>query len=148
MEEFQVYCLWDKSGLEVHISNYGAKILSMLVPDARGERVDVVLGFEKIDDWLTKEQYFNAIIGRCANRIKDARFMLDGREYHLPQNNGNNSLHGGINGFNRKYWDVVSGDASHIRLHYRAADGEEGFPGNLDTYVTYRVEGKSLHIEY
>ena len=148
MSTFQTYALMDPKGLEVHISNYGAKILSLLVPNAKGERVDVVLGFTNPEDWQTKETYFNAVIGRCANRIKNARFTLNGREYQLPANNGANSLHGGIHGFNEKYWDVVSADAQHIRLHYRAADGEEGYPGNLDVFVTYRVENNALSIAY
>lgn len=148
MNSYQIYTLIDPKGLEAHISNYGAKILRLLVPDSQGERVDVVLGFSQPEDWLMKETYFNAVIGRCANRIKDGRFSLNGREYQLPINNGTNSLHGGVHGFNEKYWDVISADAQHIKLHYRAADGEEGYPGNLDVYVTYRVENNALSIRY
>jgi aldose 1-epimerase len=148
MKGFQIYALIDPKGLEVHVSNYGAKILSLLAPNARGERADVVLGFATPEEWLSKETYFNAVIGRCANRIKNGHFVLNGHEYQLPCNNGTNSLHGGVHGFNEKFWDVVSADAQHIKLHYRAADGEEGYPGNLDVYVTYRVENNALSISY
>lgn len=148
MPTFQVYALSASGGLEVQISNYGAKIISLLVPDGKGERADVVLGFSTPDEWLTKESSFNAVMGRCANRIKNGRFTLNGREYTLPRNNSGNSLHGGIHGFHEKYWDVVSADARHIKLHYRAADGEEGYPGNLDVFVTYRVENNALAIAY
>ena len=148
MISLQTYILRATSGLEVHISNYGAKILRLLVPNSKGERVDVVLGFNQPEDWLTKETYFNAVIGRCANRIKDGRFTLNGREYQLPVNNGTNSLHGGVHGFNEKYWEVVFYDSQSLKLHYRAADGEEGYPGNLDVHVTYRVQDNDLSISY
>ena len=148
MNSFQTYALVDPRGLEVHISNYGAKIVNLLVPNTKGERVDVVLGFAAVDDWLTKEPSFNAVIGRFANRIKNGRFTLNGCEYQLPVNNNGNSLHGGIHGFHEKFWDVISADAQHITLHYRAADGEEGYPGNMDVFVTYRVENNALSFAY
>ena len=148
MNTFQVYALSASSGLEVHVSNYGAKIVSLLVPNGKGERADVVLGFATPEEWLTKEPSFNAVMGRCANRIKAGCFTLDGREYHLSCNDQGNSLHGGLHGFHEKFWEVKSADASHITLHYRSADGEEGYPGNLDVFVTYRVEHNSLVISY
>jgi len=125
--------------LRVQISDYGAKITRLLVPNKEGKVADVVLGFEKDEEWQTKETYFNAVIGRCANRIKDGRFALDGKQYQLPVNNGTNSLHGGIHGFNEKTWKVEQHDATHIVLYYRSQDGEEGYPGNLDVWVTYRL---------
>ena len=148
MSTFQTFCLSSPCGIEAHISNYGAKILRLLVPNSKGERADIVLGFASLEEWMTKETYFNAVIGRCANRIKDGRFSLDGRCYQLPCNNGTNSLHGGVHGFNEKYWDVVSYDEQHLTLHYRAAEGEEGYPGNLDVYVTYQVEQNNLLVSY
>ncbi len=134
--------------MEVDISNYGAKILRLLATDTQRIRKDMVLGFATLEEWQTKEPYFNAVIGRCANRIKNGRFTLNGHEYQLPQNNGANSLHGGLQGFNAKIWDVVSHTPKSITLHYRAADGEEGYPGNLDVTVTYKVENNALSISY
>lgn len=132
-----LYTLRNKNGLLAQITNYGAKIVSLTVPNDKGEQKDIVLGFNTLDEWMEKETYFNAIIGRYANRIKDGRFTLDGITYQLPINNGTNSLHGGIHGWNEKIWEVVGQNAYSISLHYRCADGEEGYPGTVDVYVTY-----------
>lgn len=142
--------------LQAEISTYGAKLTRLLVPNDQGEVKDVVLGFASEDEWRTKETYFNAIIGRCANRIKDGRFVLDGKSYQLPVNNGTNSLHGGLHGFNEKEWEVVDQTPSlkgrageRLCLHYRSADGEEGYPGNLDIWVTYELtDDNALSISY
>ena len=134
--------------LRAQIADYGAKITRLLVPDKDGNVADIVLGFATEEEWRTKETYFNAIIGRYANRIKDGRFTLDGKAYQLPVNNGTNSLHGGVHGFNEKTWDVLAHDDTHIVLHYRAADGEEGYPGNLDVTVTYTLTADALVIDY
>ena len=139
--------------LQAEISTYGAKLTRLLVPSDQGEVKDVVLGFASEDEWRTKETYFNAIIGRCANRIKNGRFVLDGKSYQLPVNNGTNSLHGGLHGFNEKEWEIVqrptTNDQRQITLHYRSADGEEGYPGNLDIWVTYCLtDDNALSISY
>ena len=148
MSCWRTYRLCSPSGLEVYIANYGAKILRLLVPDDKGEKTDVVLGFASPEEWMSQERYFNAVIGRCANRIKDGRFSLEGKDYQLPCNSGGNSLHGGVQGFNAKWWDEVSKNSQHLTLHYQSKDGEEGYPGNLDVYVTYRVENNDLSIIY
>lgn len=141
--------LTNRNGLQAQITNYGAKIVSLIVPNKQGEKVDVVLGFSTFDEWQKQETYFNAIIGRYANRIKDGKFALDGVEYQLPINNGTNSLHGGVHGFNEKVWDVVGQSTYSVSLHYRAKDGEEGYPGNLDVYVTYSLtKDNALSIVY
>lgn len=132
-----LYTLRNKNGLLAQITNYGAKIVSLTVPNDKGEQKDIVLGFNTLDEWMKKETYFNAIIGRYANRIKDGRFSLDDITYQLPINNGTNSLHGGIHGWNEKIWEVVGQNAYSISLHYPCADGEEGYPGTVDVYVTY-----------
>lgn len=143
------YVLRNNQGLEAHISNYGAKILSLIVPMGDGSVRDVVLGFKTIEEWKTKETYFNAIIGRVANRIKDGKFTLDGTEYQLPINNGTNSLHGGISGLNEKIWEVVGQSTYSVSLRCRLKDGEEGYPGNLDVYVTYQLtKDNMLKITY
>lgn len=137
------------NGLTATITNYGAKIVSLLVKNNAGETADVVLGFNTPEEWRTQETYFNAVIGRVANRIKDGVFTLDGKTYHLPINNGTNSLHGGVSGFNEKEWEVV-GQAQHsITLRYVSQDGEEGYPGKLTTEVTYSVTRENgLKIAY
>ena len=126
----------------MEISNLGAKITKLLVANRNGEVKDVVLGFKTAEEWKTKETYFNAICGRVANRIKDGVFELKDENgklkvYKLPINNGPNSLHGGLEGFNAKIWDVTAQSPFEITLHYRSKDGEEGYPGNLDLWVTY-----------
>lgn len=133
--------LRNPNGMRVKITNYGAKIVSLLVPDKHkhGKPVDVVLGFNTFEEWRDKETYFNAIIGRYANRIKGGKFSIDGTHYQLPINNGENSLHGGVEGFNEKVWDIVGQTAYSVSLHLTAQDGEEGYPGKLDVYVTYRL---------
>ena len=121
----------------MEISNLGAKITKLLVANRKGEVKDIVLGFKTAEEWQAKETYFNAICGRVANRIKGGQFELDGKQYQLPINNGGNSLHGGIEGFNAKIWEVVEQSLYEVKLHYCAKDGEEGYPGNLDVWVTY-----------
>lgn len=141
--------LTNRNGLQAQITNYGAKIVSLIVPNKQGEKADVVLGFSTFEEWQKQETYFNAIIGRYANRIKDGKFSIDGVEYQLPINNGTNSLHGGVHGFNEKVWDVVGQSTYSVSLHYRAKDGEEGYPGNLDVYVTYSLtKDNALSIVY
>lgn len=135
----KIYTLIGRGGMRAQISDYGAKLISLLVPNKEGEVRDVVLGFATPEEWQQKETYFNAVIGRVANRIKDGRFTLDGVEYQLPINNGPNSLHGGISGFNEKTWKVMAQSQHAITLRYVAKDGEEGYPGNLTVDVTYQM---------
>lgn len=149
MKPIQFYTIKSSGGLKVEISNLGAKITKLLVANRKGEVKDVVLGFRSAEEWRTKETYFNAICGRVANRIKEGVFELDGQTYHLPINNGPNSLHGGIEGFNAKIWEVVEQSLFEIKLHYRSKDGEEGYPGNLDVWVTYTAtKDNTLRIHY
>ena len=144
-----LFTLRNPNGMRVQITNYGAKIVSLYAPDSNGEFADVVLGFSTLEEWKTKETYFNAVIGRYANRIKDGHFSLDGKDYQLAVNNGTNHLHGGNIGFNEKVWDVVGQTAYSVSLHYCSPDGEEGYPGKLDVYVTYRLtRDNALSISY
>ena len=144
MKPIHFYTIKSSGGLKVEVSNLGAKITKLLVANRKGEVKDIVLGFRTAEEWRTKETYFNAICGRVANRIKGGVFSLQPSdissqpiEYHLPINNGPNSLHGGIEGFNAKIWEVVEQSPFEIKLHYRSQDGEEGYPGNVDVWVTY-----------
>ena len=155
MKPIQFYTIKSSGGLKAEISNLGAKITKLITPPLSSpqgkviEPVDVVLGFKTAEEWQTKETYFNAICGRVANRIKEGVFELDGKTYHLPINNGPNSLHGGIEGFNAKIWDVTAQSAYEITLHYRSKDGEEGYPGNVDVWVTYTAtKDNTLRIHY
>lgn len=138
-KQVRLVTLRNPNGMRVQITNYGAKIVSLYAPDKEGKFADVVLGFNTFEEWRDQETYFNATIGRYANRIKDGRFMLDGVEYTLPRNNGENCLHGGIVGFNERVWDIVGQTAYSVSMHLVAKDGEEGFPGNMDVYVTYTL---------
>ena len=141
--------LLKNGALQAQISDYGAKITQFFVPNQCGEVKDIVLGFSSPEEWRMQETYFNAIIGRCANRIKNGRFILDGKHYQLPINNGTNSLHGGVHGFNEQTWTVLEYDQCNIQLYYRSADGEEGYPGNLEVWVTYCLtDDNALSISY
>ena len=148
-KQVDLFVLKNGKGMCAEVTNYGAKVVSLYAPDREGKVADVVLGFNSLDEWLEKETYFNAVIGRFANRIKDGRFTLEGRGYQLAVNNGTNHLHGGVVGFNEKVWDVEECSDSMLRLHYLSVDGEEGYPGNLHVYVTYRVtEDNGLCVHY
>lgn len=140
-KETSLCMLTNKAGAEVTVLNYGAKIVSLLVPDKNGKMTDVVTGHASIDDYLSSEEpYFGAICGRYGNRIAKGAFTLDGILYNrLPINNGPNSLHGGIKGFNAVVWDMKQPDAQTVVLEYTSADGEEGYPGQLVTTLTYRL---------
>lgn len=149
-KEVVLYTLSNKDGMSVDITNYGAKIVRLFVADKHNQFDDIVLGFDTLQETVEYEQYFGAICGRVANRIKDGKFTLDGIDYQLPVNNGPNHLHGGFNGFNCKIWDVVSVSEQQISLRYMAKDGEEGYPGNLDTIVTYKLTDENelkIHFE-
>jgi aldose 1-epimerase len=118
--------------------------------DREGHPIDVVLGYDSLDEYLNGGSYFGATIGRYANRIAHAEFSLDGKTYHLPANNGENTLHGGTAGFNRGLWDRVGPtSANSIRLKYVSADGDQGFPGQLTVWVTYTLtDADELKISY
>ena len=135
-----LYILTNKNGLEMSVTNYGAKIVSLHVPDRNGKMTDVVLGHNNIDEYLSsKEPYFGAVCGRVANRIAKGKFTLDGKEYRLAVNNGPNHLHGGLKGFNAVVWDALQTDAQTIELTYLSPDGEEGYPGTLTTKIIYKL---------
>lgn len=137
--------LANKQGAELVVLNYGAKIVSLMVPDRNGVMTDVVTGHNSIDEYLTSEEpYFGAVCGRYGNRIAGGKFTLDGVVYDkLAINNGPNCLHGGIKGFNSVVWDMEQQDAQTVRLHYISKDGEEGFPGALDVEVTYHLSDEN-----
>jgi aldose 1-epimerase len=134
------------------ITTYGAILTELHVPDRNGRVTNVVLGFDTLERYLKGHPAFGATIGRVANRIGGARFELDGKEYTVAANNGRHHIHGGRQGFDKKVWTPTgrSGDAwSAVELQYRSADGEEGYPGNLEVRVTYRLsDDNELRIDY
>ncbi len=149
-QEVDLYRLARDKGLEVYVTNYGAKIVSLFVPDRNGQPVDVVLGHDSMADYLaSEEQYFGGICGRYANRIAGGRFSIDGRNYTLPLNAGAASLHGGVKGFNAKVWTVKALSPTSITMEYISPDGEEGYPGELKVEMTYSIAADdTLHIDY
>jgi aldose 1-epimerase len=138
-----LYTLTNAKGLRARITNYGAIIVSLEVPDRNGKLDDVLLGFDDFDGYLNRGGCAAAVIGRYANRIGNATFTLDGVEYKLAANNGPNHLHGGIAGFDKKLWTpeevTASEDQAWVKLSYLSKDGEEGYPGNLRVLVTYTL---------
>lgn len=147
-----LFTLENDAGLCAQITDFGGIIVSLLVPDKRGRQADVVLGYDNIEDYLSNPPYFGAIIGRCANRIANARLRLSDMEYILSANFGAHHLHGGIKGFNKALWDTQTYSGNGIDtlvLSYRSANMEEGYPGNLDVSVTYSLNAENeLCIDY
>jgi len=138
------------NNIEVTITNYGARIVSLRVPDKNGNMTDVSIGFNNVDDYgKGGDTYFGAVVGRYGNRIAKGKFKLDGKEYTLATNNAPNHLHGGNKGFSRVVWDAQQPDDSTLILIYVSADGEEGYPGELNTQVTYTLTSNNeLKIDY
>ena len=141
------YTLTNDLAYNVSIITYGGAITSLWAPDRNGTFGDIVLGFESLEDYVSNPRYFGALIGRHANRIAQGRFTLNGVEYQLPRNNGANHLHGGFNGFDKRVWNAREGD-DVLHLSYFSKDGEEGYPGNVEAFVDYRLSGNELSIEY
>lgn len=135
----QIYTLTNDSGAFVKITNYGATVTELHVPDRNGSLGDVVLGFDTVEEYPEKSQYFGCTAGRCANRIAGGKFEIDGTSYQLAINNGPNHLHGGVRGFDKVLWDARpgAGDDASIILTYTSPDGEEGYPGKVRAKVTY-----------
>jgi aldose 1-epimerase len=142
-----LFTLKNKNGVIVQITNFGAKIVSIYVPDRNGKFNDIVLGYESIDEYIKGNPYFGAICGRYANRIANGKFIIDGNTYQLPVNNGPNSLHGGPEGFNNKVFDAgeITKSQSHqsIELVYESCDNEMGYPGNLTLKVKYTLNDEN-----
>ena len=151
-EDVDLYTLRNTRGAEATITNYGAIVVSLKVPDRNGKFDDVVLGFSDFNGYLKNDPYFGAIVGRYGNRIAKGRFTLNGVEYKLAVNNGENHLHGGIKGFDKVVWtgrDMKSKAGPAVVLTYLSKDGEEGYPGNLNVRVVYTLTNNDeLKIDY
>lgn len=145
-----LYYLQNKKNLKAAITNYGARVVGLLMPDKEGKLTDVVLGFSSTAAYMhPSAQYFGTIVGRYGNRIAKGKFRLDGKEYQLDINNKPNSLHGGSTGFHSRIWDAVQRDSSSVELTYVSADGEEGYPGTVTAKVIYTLtDNDELRIDY
>jgi aldose 1-epimerase len=147
-----LYTLTNQNGLEAAVTNYGAILVSLKVPDRSGKISDVVLGYDSLDQYRADRRYFGGTIGRHANRIAKGAFVLDCVAYSLPRNRGENHLHGGAKGFDKVVWEaseVTTNTAQSVRLEYFSPDGEECYPGALAVRVTYTLTNTdSLEIEY
>ena len=149
-QKVKLFTLKNNSGATVAITNYGGRLVSLLVPDKDGKATDVILGYDSLKSYQKpKEPYFGAIIGRYGNRIAKGKFILDGKAYQLDINDGVNTLHGGFNGFYGKVFSAKQLSASQLELTYVSKDGEGGYPGNLTATVVYTLApDNSLKIEY
>ena len=151
-DSIKLYTLENESGMTVRVTNYGAIITSIIVPDRNGKRADVALGYDRVEDYINAvdKPYFGAVVGRYGNRIAKGEFTLDGETYSLLQNNGENHLHGGAIGFDKVVWAVdeyVEGKS--LTLSYLAKDKEEGYPGNLELIIVYTLaDDNSLVVDY
>ncbi len=150
--DVDLYTLTNKKGMEVAITNFGGIIVALKAPDRNGKSDDVVLGYDSLDGYLTNKAFFGALIGRYGNRIAHGKFTLNGAAYTLPKNDGDNTLHGGPEGFNKRLWtakDVSGVKGQALELTYLSKDGEEGFPGNLSAQVVYTLTDQNeLTIAY
>lgn len=146
----QLYVLKNHNGMSAAFTNYGGRLVSLLVPGKDGKPVDVVVGFDSQEAYQkATERYFGGTIGRYGNRIANGKFSLDGKEYPLSVNNGRNTLHGGKNGFQEVVWNGSQPNDSTLILNYLSKDGEEGFPGNLNVTVTYSLSSDNeLKMDY
>ncbi|MCX6239175.1 MAG: galactose mutarotase [Bacteroidia bacterium] len=156
-EKIFIFTLRNDHGITIKITNYGGIVTSIETPDKNGKKANIALGFKSLEDYLTNTYiencpYFGCIAGRYANRIAKGKFSIDGKEYSLPVNNGPNSLHGGITGFDKVIWvpnKIEKPDLIGVELKYRSVHMEEGYPGNLDLTLTYTLNHKNeFHIDY
>ena len=152
-EDIKVFSLKNEHGVEVKITNYGATITSILVPNKAGHIENIACGFDTLDgyfgkDYIENSPYFGGTIGRYCSQIKDSKFILNGKEYHLAKNCGDNNLHGGNVGFDKRIWDAKA-EGNSITMSLYSKDLEEGFPGNVEVSVTFILtHDNELKIDY
>ena len=143
-KQVELFTIRNKNGMEMSVTNYGGRIVSLLVPDRSGQREDIVLGYDSLTGYLTnKEQYFGAAIGRYGNRIAKGTFKLNNVEYKLAINNIPNSLHGGVKGFSAKVWNGVQNGDNEVEMTLISPDMDEGYPGELKVMINYRLTDKN-----
>jgi aldose 1-epimerase len=145
----QVFELSNRNGLKMTLTDFGGRVVSLQVPDRNGKLDDIVLGYDHVEQYINGNPYFGALIGPFANRIANGKFQLNGKLYHVPTNNGDNSLHGGPNGFHNVKWNVEKVNQTELHLSCFRSDGEDGFPGNLSVMVVYSLtDTNELMIDY
>jgi len=144
------YKLTNKNGMTITVTNLGCAIINLEIPSKNGKTCDIVLGLNSAEDYATKDHpYFGVIAGRVANRINSGKFTLEGKNYTLETNDGIHHLHGGINGFSKKVWNVDEANNNNIVFSYNSPDGDSMYPGNLNTRVTYTLTDENvLRIDY
>jgi aldose 1-epimerase len=144
------YTITEVAGIQVSVINYGATITNLIVPDRSGSPADIVLGFDTLESYINAGgSYIGCICGRYASRISNAEFSINGNNYQLAKNDGTNCLHGGIKGFDKVVWNAeILPEGDGVTFTYDSKDGEEGFPGELNVSVTYRVNNNSLIIDF
>lgn len=149
-KQTELYTLTN-GNLTMQVTNFGARVVTLWAPDRNGQMADIVLGYQNIDRYINNsgERFLGSVVGRVANRIGAGTFTLDGKQYHTPLNNNGQTLHGGLKGVDMVVWDVVSVSDNAIVFNYIAADGQDGFPGNLDITMTYTLtENNEFKVEY
>jgi aldose 1-epimerase len=150
-QPIRLYTLTNKTGMQLAVATYGGTVIKLLAPDRSGHLADVALGFDTIQPYFTKSPYFGALIGRYGNRIARGRFTLDGKAFQLARNNGPNTLHGGLKGFDKQLWNaqVLGQNPPSIRFSRLSPGGEEHFPGNLTVAVTYTLTDRNeVRLQY
>ncbi|RHW41458.1 galactose mutarotase [Neobacillus notoginsengisoli] len=150
--EVTAYTVKGKNGMTMTCLDYGCIITEFIVPDREGKLENIVLGFDNIEDYVEHSPYFGAVVGRIAGRIKEGRFTLDGKDYHMAKNNGENHLHGGERGLDKVIWNLetkIETDKAQLIFTYESPDGEEGYPGNVSLRTVYTITDQNeLVIEY
>lgn len=145
----QLFTLRNSKGTEAQIMNYGGIVRSLKVADKNGQFSDVVLGYDDLAAYIKETPYFGCLVGRYGNRIAQGKFTLNGKQYTLAKNNGENSLHGGVKGFDKVVWSVGKVTASTLELNYLSKNGEEGYPGNFSVKAVYEItEDNALRLDY
>src|SRR5215469_13068491 len=152
-QEVEIFTLRNSNGLEARIMNYGGIVVSLKTPDKSGQFDDIVLGYDSLEDYIKRNPYFGAIIGRCGNRISKGKFSLNGKTYSLATNNNSkNHLHGGLKGFDKVVWTAKPIETSNgpaLQLDYLSKDGEEGYPGNLSVTAIYTLTAdNALRVDF
>lgn len=151
-EPVSLYTLENKNGISLTVTDFGGKLVSLLVPDCTGKKDDVILGFDSLAPYLVRNPYFGTLVGRCANRIRNARYDWEGKTVRLDENAAPHHLHGGAGGFDKKLWQadtVKEGGCEKLRLRLLSPDGDQGYPGNLSVTVLYSLDEENrLSLEY
>ena len=150
-KQASLYTLQNSNGMTAKITDYGANLVSLLVPDEEGRFEDVVLGYGQLEGYFVNPAWLGSTVGRNSNRIKDAEVTIDGITFQLEKNDGENNLHGSSDGYNKKLWDasIFDGEEPSLKLSYRSPDGEQGFPGNLKVEITFTLTNSNeLKITY